>query len=59
MNLIYLRFKMRGTVENKTYNPVNIRFVDKTSDIRHLSGNIRSDVMLKRNPSFNELKRRD
>jgi len=27
-------------------NPVNITFVDKTSDIRNLSENITSDVML-------------
>ena len=37
---------MRGNVENKDNNPVNIRFVDKTSDIRNLSENIISDVML-------------
>ena len=35
---------MRGNVENKN-NPVNIRFVDKTSDIRNLSENITSDAM--------------
>jgi len=32
-------------VENKNNNPVNIRFVDKTSDIRNLSENTTSDVM--------------
>jgi len=37
---------MRGNVENKNNNPVNIRFADKTSDIRNLSENITSDVML-------------
>jgi len=36
---------MRGHVENKN-NPVNTRFVDKTSDIRNLSENITSDAML-------------
>ena len=36
---------MRGNVENKN-NSVNIRFVDKTSDVRNLSENITSDVML-------------
>jgi len=35
---------MRGNVE-KNKNPVNIRFVHKTSDIRNLSENITSDVM--------------
>jgi len=35
MNLTYFRPKMRGNVENKNNNPVNIRFVDKTSDIRN------------------------
>jgi len=34
-------------VENKNNNPVNIRFVAKTSDIRNLSENITSDIMLK------------
>jgi len=29
---------------NTNKNPVNIRFVTKTSDIRNLSENIRSDV---------------
>jgi len=37
---------MRGNVENKNNNPVDIRFVAKISDIRHLSENITSDVML-------------
>ena len=36
---------MRGNVENKN-NPVSIRFVDKTSDIRNVSESITSDVML-------------
>jgi len=34
MNLSYFRPKMRGNVENKNNNPVNIRFVDKTPDIQ-------------------------
>jgi len=37
---------MRGNVENKNSNPVSIRFVDNTSDIRIVSENIMSDVML-------------
>jgi len=37
---------MRWNVE-KSNNPVNIRFVAKASDIRKLSENITSDVMLK------------
>ena len=37
---------MRGNVENKNNNPINIRFVGKTSDIINLSENITSDVML-------------
>jgi len=45
MNLAYFRPKMRGNVEK--HNPVNIRFVAKTSDIRNLSEKITSDVMLK------------
>jgi len=32
MNLTYFRPKMRGNAENKN-NPVNIRCVDKTSEI--------------------------
>jgi len=36
---------MRGNVENKN-NLVYIRFVDKTADIRNLSEDITSDVML-------------
>jgi len=36
---------MRGNVENKN-NTVNIRFVDKTTDIRNLSENVTSDAML-------------
>jgi len=43
MNLTYFRPKVRGNVENKI-SPVNIRFVAKTSDIRNVSENIRSDV---------------
>jgi len=46
MNLTYFRPKMRGNVENRNNNPVSIRFVDKTSDIRNVSENIISDVML-------------
>ena len=45
MNLAYFRPKMRGNVEKN--NPVSIRFVAKTSDVRNLSENITSDVMLK------------
>jgi len=45
MNLAYFRPKMRENVEKN--NPANIRFVAKTSDIRNLSENITSDVMLK------------
>jgi len=37
---------MRRNVE-KNNSSVNIRFVAKTSDIRNLSENITSDVMLK------------
>jgi len=44
MNLAYFLLKMRGNVKKK---PANIRFVAKTSDIRNLSENITSDVMLK------------
>jgi len=47
MNLTYFRPKMKGNVENKNNNPVNIRLVAKTSDVRNLSENITSDVMLK------------
>jgi len=46
MNLTYFRPEMRGNVD-KNNNPVNIRFVAKISDIRNLSENITSDVMLK------------
>jgi len=35
MNLTYFRPTMRGNVENKNNNPVNIRFVVKSSDIRN------------------------
>jgi len=37
---------MRGIVTNKNNNPVNSRFVAKASDIRNLSENVTSDVML-------------
>jgi len=47
MNLTYFRPKMRRNVENKNNNPVNIRFVAKTSDIRNLFESITSDVLLK------------
>jgi len=47
MNLTYFRPKIRGNVENKINNPVNIRFVAKTSDIRNLSENITSDVIIR------------
>jgi len=46
MNLTYFRSEMRGNVE-KNNSSVNIRFIAKTSDIRNLSENITSDVMLK------------
>jgi len=46
MSLTYFRPKMRGNVENKTNNPVNTRLVAKTPDIRNLSENITSDIML-------------
>jgi len=46
MNLSYFRPEMRGNVENRNNNPVNIRFVAKTSDIRNLSENITSDITL-------------
>jgi len=45
MNLTYFRSEMRGNVERNN-NPVNIRFVDKTSDIINVAENITSDVML-------------
>jgi len=38
---------MRGNVARKNDNPVNIRFVAKTSDIRNLSENITPDVKWK------------
>jgi len=44
MNLAYFRPDMRGNVENRNNNPVNIRFVAKTSDIGNLSENITSNV---------------
>jgi len=47
MKPAYFCPKMRGNVENENNNPVNIRFVAKTLDIRNLSENITSDVMLK------------
>ena len=42
MNLTYFHPQKRGNVENINNNPVNIRFVAKTSDIRNFSENIRS-----------------
>jgi len=45
MNLTYFRPKTRGNVENKNNNPINIRFVAKTSDIRNSTEKITSDVM--------------
>jgi len=45
MNLPYFRPTMSGNVEKN--NPVNIRLVAETSEIRILSENITSDVMLK------------
>ena len=44
MNLTYFRPKIRGIVENN--NPLNVTFVEKTSDIRNISENITSDIML-------------
>jgi len=46
MNLAYFRHKMGRNVETNNNNPVNIRFVDETSEIRNLSEDITSDVML-------------
>jgi len=46
MNLTYFRPEMRGNARDNK-NPVNIRFVAKTSDNINLSENITSDVMLK------------
>jgi len=46
MNLTYFCPKMEE-MWKKNKNPVNIRFVAKTSDMRNLSENITSDVMLK------------
>jgi len=46
MNLTYFRLEMRGNVE-KNNSSVKIRFVAKTSDIRNISENITSDVVLK------------
>ena len=46
MNLTYFRPVMRGNVK-KNNSSVNIRYVDKTSDIKNLSENVTSDVMLK------------
>jgi len=45
VNLTYLHSNRRGNVKNRNNCPVNIRFVDKTSDIR-ISLEI-SDLMLK------------
>ena len=47
MNLTYFRPKIKRVCGKQNNNPVNIRFVAKTSDIRNLSENITSDVMLK------------
>jgi len=44
MNLTYFYPQIKGHVVNKNNSPVNIRFVAKTSDIRNISENIRSDV---------------
>jgi len=44
MNLTYFRPKIRGIVENNS--PLNVTFVEKTSDIRNISENITSDIML-------------
>jgi len=44
MNLTYICHKRIGNVENENNSPINIRFVSKTSDIRNVSQNIRSDV---------------
>jgi len=44
MNLTYFHPKKRVNMQNKNNNLVNIRFVTKTSDLRKLSENIRSDV---------------
>jgi len=46
MNLTYFRPKMRGNVENKNNKPFNTRLFAKPSDIRNLSENMTSDVML-------------
>jgi len=46
MILTFFRPEMRGIVE-KNKNPINIIFVSKASDIRNLSENITSDVMLR------------
>jgi len=46
MNLTYFRPEMRGNAE-KNKNPVNVRFVANALDIRNLSENITSDVMIK------------
>ena len=47
MNLTYFRPKIKRVCGKQNNNPVNIRFVAKTSDIKNLSENITSDVMLK------------
>jgi len=44
MYLTHFCPKRREIVGNKNNSPVNIRFVAKTSDIRNVSENIRSDV---------------
>jgi len=44
MNLTHFCPKLYGKFEKKNNSSVNIRFVDKTSDIRNFSQNIKSDV---------------
>jgi len=43
-HFVYGKFEMYGKFEKKNNSSVNIRFVDKTSDIRNFSQNIKSDV---------------
>jgi len=58
MNLIYFRPKMRGKVENKNNNPVNIRFVDKTSEIYLKTTHLMSCWYVRSgNTSINDLER--
>jgi len=44
MNLTYTCNERIGNVKNKNNSPVHTRFVSKTSNIKNLSENIRSDV---------------